>query len=225
MEITFNVPTSLEDIKLRDYQKYIKIAKDNKDEMFLRQKLVQIFCNVPLLAVTGMKRNDFKLVSNAILEVLQQKPKLQPQIEIEDKPFGFIPNINDDIKVGEYVDLDEYMKDWSDMHKAMAVMYRPITRAKKTNYNIEPYEGNEKNSDLMLDLSMDVCIGAVVFFWTLNSQLLTITPKYLQQQLKKNPQMVVALEKSGVGISTFINSLEGACLRLEKLLPYHLAKL
>lgn len=230
MEINITVPTSLKDIKLSDYQKFLKIAKGNDDDMFIRQKMVQIFCNIPLLAVTKIKRKDFTIISNAILEVLQEKPKLTPITEIKGVKYGFIPNLNDDMTLGEFVDLDNYMKDWNEFHKAMAVLYRPINSKplfkrifkNDNSYTIEKYDTEKVNSSAMLDMNMEVVMGAVVFFWTLSNQLLKITPKYLQQLLRKNPKAVMALEKNGVGISTFTNSLEEACSRLTLLLPYTL---
>ena len=48
--------------------------------------------------------------------------------------FGFIPKL-DNISLGEFVDLDSYMSDWDNMHKAMAVLYRPVTFRKKYVFN------------------------------------------------------------------------------------------
>ena len=221
MQLDVNVPTSLKDIKLRDYQKFVKIASE-KDitDIFIRQKMVQIFCDIPLLAVTKMKRKDFNIISNALIEILQQKPKLIPLTTINGKEYGFIPNLDNDMTLGEYVDLDEYMNDWQEFHKALGVLYRPVKHKKKDKYTIEEYEGNEEYADEMLDMTMDVAMGAVVFFWTLSRQLFRITPKYLTRLLQKDKKAREALERSGVGINTYINSLEVACSKLEKLLPY-----
>ena len=224
MELNITVPTSLSDIKLRDYQKFIKIANDNQDDLFLRQKMVQIFCNIPLLAVSKMRRKDFTIISNALIEILQEKPSLKRIVELNGQKYGFIPNLDDDMSFGEFVDLDDYMKDWKDFHKAMAVLYRPIKTQRKENYTIIDYDTEKVSSSVMLDMPMDVVMGSVVFFWTLSALLLKITPKYLAQVLRKNPGVQEVLEKNGVGISTYTNSLEEACLNLERLLPYTLAR-
>jgi len=63
----------------------------------------------------------------------------------------FIPNL-DDITNGEYVDLDTYIPDWDEMHKAMAVLFRPVIQNLKDKYIIEDYKGSAKYSDDMLDL-------------------------------------------------------------------------
>lgn len=223
MKLDVTVPTSLKDIKLRDYQRFIKIASDKDvNDIFIRQKMIQIFCDVPLLAVNKMARKDFTLISNALIEILQHKPKLTTIVKLDGKDYGFIPNLDQDMTFGEFVDLDGYMNDWDNFHKAMGVLYRPIKQKRKENYTIEEYQGNEELAQIMLDLNMEVVLGAVLFFWTLSIQLLRITPKYLQQRLRKDPKAMEVLAKNGVGISTFTNLLEVACSKLEMLLPYTL---
>lgn len=223
MKLEVTVPTSLKDISLKDYQEFIKISSDKElDDVFIRQKMVQIFCHIPLLAVNKMGRKDFISITNQIISILQEKPKLTKQCNLIGVDYGFIPNLSKDMTLGEFIDLDEYLKDWSSFHKAMSVLYRPITQKKGENYRIEVYDSDKVNDTEMLSMNMEVVMGAVLFFWTLSSQLLTITPKFLQQLLRKNQEAATALEKSGVGISTYINLLEEACLKLERLAPYTL---
>jgi hypothetical protein len=71
---------------------------------------------------------------------------------------------------------------------------------------------------------LDVVIGALLFFYRLGMELLTITPKFLEQKLKRDKRMQAALERSGVGINTYLQSLEETCLRLMLLLPHTLAR-
>ena len=60
-QIELEVPTTLSDIKLWQYQKYMKIIEQNKTRRcrrqekindFLNMKLVEIFCNVSLKEVS-----------------------------------------------------------------------------------------------------------------------------------------------------------------------------
>lgn len=217
MELKIIMPTSWKDITLKDYQEFLKINKE-EDEIFVRQKMVQIFCQVPLIAVNSMNRKDFYSISNSIINIMQEKPKLQPRTTIKGVEYGFIPNLDKDLSIGEFTDLDTYMKDWDNFHKAMAVLYRPITTKSKDKYLIEAYEGSDKYAEAMKGMSMDVVMGSVVFFWTLSRQLLLITPKYLQRQIAKDKNLVKALEQNGVGINIFTQSLEGTVLGLERLL-------
>ena len=42
MKLEITIPTKLSEIKLSQYQAFLKIAKDNEDAEFLHQKMVQI---------------------------------------------------------------------------------------------------------------------------------------------------------------------------------------
>jgi hypothetical protein len=115
--------------------------------------------------------------------------------------FGFIPDL-DDMTFGEYTDLDSYIGDWDNMHKAMAVLYRPITKKGLNNtYEIEKYNGSITYSDVMKHAPLDVVFGANVFFYNLGNELLKSTMNYLEN----NTQMQTILqqhnsENDGVGI-------------------------
>ena len=43
MKLQITIPTSLEEITLEQYQKFLSIAKDNPDGDFLQHKMVEIF--------------------------------------------------------------------------------------------------------------------------------------------------------------------------------------
>lgn len=218
MEVTINVPTSLKEITLQDYQRFLQIETEDKNT--IRKMMVHIFCKVPLQDVNKMKRNDFVSISNSLSLVLQEKPKLEKFATLDGKKFGFIPNLSE-MTAGEYIDLDKYPSDWQNMHKAMAVLYRPITFNKKDKYLIENYEGSAKYSNLMLSMPMDIVMGAIVFFWILSKTLLDVTPKFLESKLKEKKYRE-ALEQNGVGISTYINSLKETSSALTRLLDYQL---
>ena len=48
MKLEISIPTELKEIKLAQYQAFLKIAKDNEDAEFLHQKMVQTFCGIDL---------------------------------------------------------------------------------------------------------------------------------------------------------------------------------
>ena len=57
--------------------------------------------------------------------------------------MGFIPKL-DDISLGEYIDIETNISDWQKMHKAMAVLYRPVNFKLGNKYGIAPYEVKEE---------------------------------------------------------------------------------
>ena len=125
MKIKLIVPTELSEIRLSQYQKYYKIQEENKDESFLTTKMIEIFCGIPHKDSFRMKLRDVTKVTNILGDLFNKKPKLKQRFIMNGVEYGFIPNL-DDMSLGEYVDLDTYISSWDNMHKAMAVLYRPI---------------------------------------------------------------------------------------------------
>jgi hypothetical protein len=123
--------------------------------------------------------------------------------------FGFIPKL-DDISFGEFIDLENYMMDWQTMHKAMAVLFRPIIHKKREFYRIDDYGGSSRYSDVMLDMPVSVALGASVFFYRLGTKLPHLTLDYLQKELKRaelTPQLKQTLEENGDGINHYTRLL------------------
>lgn len=217
-EIELQVPTTLSDIKLWQYQKYMKIIEQNKTEDaedeekindFLNMKLVEIFCNVSLRDVSTIPLKYFNEILEILNKAFEEKPKLVQRFKLLDVDMGFIPKL-DDITLGEYVDIETNISDWQKMHKAMAVLYRPVNFKAKDKYTVAPYKVNEEIQELMKEMPLDVAISSMVFFYDLGKDLLGAIPKYLEQRLKKEDmqQLETHLQKSGVGINQFMHSLK-----------------
>ena len=217
-EIELQVPTTLSDIKLWQYQKYMKIIEQNKTEDaedeekindFLNMKLVEIFCNVSLRDVSTIPLKYFNEILEILNKAFEEKPKLVQRFKLLDVDMGFIPKL-DDITLGEYIDIETNIIDWQKMHKAMAVLYRPVNFKAKDKYGIAPYKVNEEIQELMKEMPLDVAISSMVFFYDLGKDLLGAIPKYLEQRLKKEDmqQLETHLQKSGVGINQFMHSLK-----------------
>ena len=132
---------------------------------------------------------------------------MTPTFTMKGVDYGFVP-VLDDMTLGEYIDLDENFTDWDMMHKAMAVLYRPITLQKGDRYQIEEYDGLEK-SELMKQMPLDIVMGCMFFFWSLNEELLKTTLNYLNQEVTKEltTEQLQTLERSGGGISHSMDSL------------------
>lgn len=217
-QIELEVPTTLSDIKLWQYQKYMKVIEQNKTEDaededkindFLNMKLVEIFCNVSLRDVSKIPLKEFNKILEILNKAFAEKPKLIQRFKLLDVDMGFIPKL-DDITLGEYVDIETNVSDWQKIHKAMAVLYRPVNFKAKDKYTISSYKVNEEIQELMKEMPLDVAISSMVFFYDLGTELLAAIPKYLEQKLKKEDmqQLEMHLQKSGVGINQFMRSLK-----------------
>lgn len=178
MELKVVVPTDLSEITLDQYQRFARLEGD---EEFLTHKMLEVFCNVPLNKLPNVKFKSLSGVVHRLNSMFATKPSLKQEFTIGGLTFGFIPNL-EDITFGEYVDLDNYMADTQELHKTMAILYRPITQRAGKRYDIEPYESAEKYSELMKQAPMDVVLGATLFFYRLGSDLLLATMNSLEKQ-------------------------------------------
>ena len=202
MKITINIPESLKDITLKQYQKWLKIAEDKKLDNFLQQKMIEIFCNIELKKVLQMKATDVSEICTSINKLFTNDCKLITKFDHNDKEFGFVPKL-DNISFGEYIDLDTYMADWQNMHKAMSVLFRPIKYKKKEQYLIEDYESANKYD--LQNMSLDIVFGALVFFCNLRTELQKHILNYLANQTEiKVPQGLRDSLRNGAGINPFM---------------------
>lgn len=221
MKVDLLLPTSLSEIPLSRYQSFVKTKEASNDEEFIAQKMIQIFCGIDLSEVGKIKMKDLNGLISHFTKVFSEKPKLVRHFKIKNIEFGFIPKL-DDISFGEYVDLEHNLQNWETYHKAMAVMYRPIKEKNQDKYSIVDYKPNEDMQDLMRFAPLDVAISASVFFWTLGSELLTLTLSYLQSELKtmtnsSNTAKGIYSENNGDGIAASIASLKKMLPSLTRL--------
>jgi len=182
MKLEISIPTELKEIKLSQYQAFLKIAKDNEDAEFLNQKMVQTFCNIDLKDVAEIRFKDVLEITASLGKMFDVKEhKFINRFKLGGVEFGFIPDL-EDMTFGEYTDLDSYISDWDNMHKALAVLYRPIINKGLNNtYEIEKYNGSITYCDIMKHAPLDVVFGANVFFYNLGNYLLKSTLIYLDQ--------------------------------------------
>jgi len=215
MKLNLQVPDHLKDIKLKQYQKFIKLStKENEGSAFLLHKMIEIFCDVNLKDIATIKYADVQKVSTHLNKIFEVKSKLKTRFKLNGIEYGFIPQL-DDITLGEYIDLDNYLSDWQNIHKAMSVLYRPIKHIKDNRYQIINYKGT--NDDLK-DMPLDLVFGSIVFFWNLKNELLKTTLSYLQKEIPKKLtfQQQEAFRQSGDSINQSMESLKAMLPSLMK---------
>ena len=231
IELELKVPQKLQAIKLRQYQEYLKVQKDNEDvedaENFLNSKCIQIFCGLTLKESYNLPVKMFDGVLKQIGKCFEEPTPLIKEFSMTgsngiEVSFGMIPSL-DEMTFGEYIDLENFMSDWDSMHKAMAVLYRPITFNKNGKYLIEDYDGTDKYWEVMKDAPVNVSLGAMVFFYRLGKKLCKYTMDYLllQQNQKGASVQEKDLERNGDGINQFMLSLEKTYQELMKLQRFH----
>lgn len=208
MKVEIQIPSSLSEITLEQYQKFTKINTDeNQDSSFLMHKTVELFCNLNLQDIAKIKFIYVQEILNDINNLFEPKQDLIPTFNLNGIEYGIIP-VLDDMTLGEYIDLDETFTDWDTMHKAMAVLFRPVSFKKGDRYQIEDYEGLDK-AELMKQMPLDVVMGCMFFFWSLNEELLKTTLNYLSQEVPNQltTEQLKTLAKNGDGSIAYGNYL------------------
>ena len=205
MEVKIKVPTDLSDIPLHKYQKFHKVLEVNQNadanDLFIQEKMLQIFCDLPLSDALKYRKSDIDNVTEMITQTLEQKPDLVRTFKLGDTEFGFIPKL-EDMTFGEYIDLDNSIGDIKNLHKAMAVLYRPIKQKIKDKYLIEEYRGDNYH-EAMLHTPMDAVVSSMLFFWNLGIELSKAMIAYLREAEDLTPEQISAL--NGDGINQFMH--------------------
>ena len=220
VEVEISLPKSINDIKLGDYQRYMKVYEANKDvddANFLELKLLEAFCEIDLLTANQMPFETFDFALQHMSEVFKQKTPLTRRFKMKGTDgvvvdFGFIPNLSK-MSLGEYVDLDTYISDMENMHKAMAVLYRPVHKSwdGKEHYRVMEYQGTEKFAEVMKEMPLGIALGAMVFFYRLGMKLSKHMMDYSLQLLEKeelSEEQKLLLQRDMDGIKASMPLLE-----------------
>jgi hypothetical protein len=208
MKIELTIPETFSDITVEQYQKFFRIAENNAHGDFLNQKTIEILCNTQHANLIPF--NEVQDILQSIEQIFKSKPKHLQKIKIDNIEFGFIPDL-DKMSFGEFIDINNYIDNVEDFHKALAVLYRPITTKLKGMYLIEDYKGSEVYSQLMKKAPLEAILGAKVFFYNLANELLKATTDSLQTIPAEQMEIIrqrLHLVKDGDGINLFTESLK-----------------
>lgn len=228
MTIKLELPADINQITLGEWQKFNKISNDNPDvdNDFLEIKMLEIFCGLKYKDIHTLPLGTFNDAIRYISEVFKAKTPLVRRFNLigtDDKTveFGFVPNL-DKLTMGEYIDLNNYFEDPDNIHKAMAVLFRPIHPSYKDrkDYRISSYEGTEFFATLMKDMPLGIALGARVFFYRLGIKLskailssIAVSPSEEETLSEEEKQR---LTESIAGIKSYMLLLEDQLSMLNK---------
>jgi hypothetical protein len=204
MKVEVYIPDTLSEITLGQYQKYLKIQSENEDENFLAMKMIEIFCGLRGDTILAMKAKSIKDITAILTNMFSEKPQLVKEFKMGSKTYGFIPKL-EDMSFGEYIDLDTYISDTDNLHRAMGVLYRPIKQKYGDKYSIEDYDGEE--TDIMKSMPMDAVLSSIIFFYHLGMDLSQAMMNSLEEEeIALLHQQI--LGENGDGINHFSDSLK-----------------
>tara|TARA_B110000259_G_scaffold116314_1_gene132357 strand:- start:2139 stop:2789 length:651 start_codon:yes stop_codon:yes gene_type:complete len=215
MKVKITVPTSLKDITLQQYKRYLKIQEKVTDDRFLNAKMIEIFCGVELKDVMHLRLKDSEEIISIITALFDNKPSLVERFKLNGVEYGFHPQL-DELTLGEYIDLDTFIGDWENMEKAMNVLYRPVLVKVKNKYSIEEYIVGTEGK--VIDMPMDAVMSSIFFLWNLGLDLSKNMTSYLEVAETKTLTHFLSSQKNGGGINQFTDSLKEILEDL-KILP------
>ena len=214
MKLEVNVPENLNDITLGQYQEFLKIETPTEED------ILKVFLNINVDGLVKIKAADVDTYAVHITSLFEKEADFQNKFDLRNQEFGFIPNL-DEITYGENKDVSAYINDWETMHKAMAVLYRPITSSFGKKYLIEDYEGSHKYSELMKQMPLGIVMGSMVFFYNLTNDLLKAIPNYLAKEEEKEQMTGQISAENGEAIRKYTLLLKEMSADLKKYLPFH----
>lgn len=185
MKVT--VPKSLDDITLRTFVA-IETAKTDLDKV---------------AALTGIKRNLVEQFSyNVVTEILdiyteistKVSSKHYPTFNLDGTRFGFIPDL-DAMTFREHVDLETYAStiwlpngdtDFKELPNLVAILFRPVSGIMGEYYDIAKYDTDKVKHYLpkLMGITMSQVYGALVFFSTIESELILNTVDSITQEMQ-----------------------------------------
>lgn len=227
---TLDIPKTLRNVKLKQWVKFLDIYeknKDNESDEFINKKLLEIFCGVSLKELYKIPVSSFDSVIEHLYKILNSntslvntfKMKGTDGVEVE---FGFIPNL-DKMTYGEWEDLENYIFDNKNMHRAMAVLYRPLVWQLGGKYRIHEYQGTDFYAEVMKDMPIDIALGAKVFFYRLVKKLgdYTIASTLKEYQMEQETTSKGVSAKNGEVIKQYLNLQKEMSEELTKLQHSH----
>ena len=202
MEVKLIIPTSLNEITLGQYQEFAKL--DITKELEVQSKMIEIFCKVPVEVVRSMKAKDITDICTIINNMFDVEHQMLNRFKLNGKDYGFIPDL-ENMSFGEYVDLDTYIGDNDNLHRAMNVLYRPIDLLQGQRYTLKEYDP-DTNEDAK-DYPLDACFGAMVFFYDLGKDLSTVILNSSSKQNEENLVQYLDSLQNGGGTIPSMQSL------------------
>jgi len=202
MKVKLSIPTTLNEITLGQYQEFSKL--DITKESEVQSKMIEIFCKVPTNVVRSMKAKDITDICTIINNMFDVEHQMLNRFDLNGVKYGFIPDL-ENMSFGEYVDLDTFMGDNDNLHRAMNVLYRPIDLLQGQRYTLKEYDPdiNEEAKNYPLD----ACFGAMVFFYDLGKDLSTVILNSSSKQNEENLAQYLGSLQNGDGTIPSMQSL------------------
>ena len=201
----YNLIKSWNDVTLDKWVKLISKKEKTKSQEAL--DTISILSDIPKKVINELSVEDIAVILKRIA-YLQEKDnsKLKKIFKLNDIEYGFHPNL-EEITLGEYADIETYLKNGleGNLHKLMAVLYRPITEIDGFNYTIEAYGTSDSRmrAEKFKKMKAKDVNSSLVFFWIFVKTLSIIFPLFL---VERNQEILTQLQMNnlqtdGIGLA------------------------
>lgn len=200
------LPANYSDLTLR----HLQVLETTEDPI----KRVQVVTGKPFAELRKMPQALIVEAAAHIDSLLAREvSKHEPILTLDGKEYGFIPDW-EKFSAGEWIDMETYTKDfWKTAHKAMSVLYRPITQKWGDKYTVAEYTAQE-DATPFLDMPAPAVAGALLFFWTTERELRST----LESSLTTKAVAAIRSIQSGNGTPRSIHWLGRTFSKLTRLL-------
>ena len=202
MKVKLSIPTTLNEITLGQYPEFDRL--DLTKEAEVQSNMIEIFCKVPVEVVRSMKAKDITDICVIINNMFDTEHQLINRFQLNGIDYGFIPDL-ENMSFGEYVDLDTFIGDNDNLHRAMNVLYRPIDLKQGQRYTLKEYDP-DTNEDAK-NYPLDAVFGAIVFFYNLGRDLSTVILNSSSKQNEESLAQFLASQPNGAGTIQSMQSL------------------
>ena len=197
----YYVPEKWNEVSLKRYIDFHNTYKEDVSDAEKEIHLVSTLTGAPYELLGKAKKSVINKVTSKLTELITTKcnEDLVLEFTIDGTDYGFHPNLSQ-MKLKEFVDLDNKLEnEWRDMHKIMAILYRPITVRKKEKYDIEEYNfmTAATRAELFLNtMTIDVVNAAAAFFLRIALDYMKITQVYSKMNRRSRRAATKAMHKS-----------------------------
>lgn len=186
MKVKFTIPEGMHDVTIAKWKRVQAATENAVSDTAKVAKVVAILCDVEERQVMGLTTDGFNQLQADLqwaMKPTREDWPLIPTTYIDGIEYGFIPDLSD-LSVGEFADLDSLVSKgnaYDHLEEVMAILYRPVTKRWRKFYDIEDYDPKPKDKEVMKEMTMDVALGAVVFFWRIAERLAKDLAPYSQR--------------------------------------------
>lgn len=213
-KIKLSVPKRPEDINLDQVQRVLLIDKMEMDHWVKRVHSVAIMCNHSPQEVGVIVPVELDAIYDELFAMINgiKTAPLKRFVKYLGREYGFIEDVRD-METGAFLDIDSMCQDEKyaeNLHKIMAILYRPIDAKIRDKYRLKSYvnedtaEREERQRIFLKYMTLAEVRGAAGFFLLTTQKCLNILDGSFPQVESLTVQAVIR----GAGITLFTQLAE-----------------